>query len=125
MTKRPLLGWWRYVLHIPSFLSEQHMRKARKSMEANLAFMTGDHRRVHHYVVRELPYLQKPLPPASIAEALNLPPEKVTAILGDLESHMTFLFRNDAGEVIWAYPVTVEKTPHRVVFQRGEEIYAA
>ncbi len=125
MTKQPLLGWWRYMLRVPSFLSEQQMQKERKRMEANLAFMTGDHRRVHHYVVRELPFLQKPLPPAAVAEALHLPLEKVAAILGDLESHMTFLFRNDAGEVIWAYPVTVEKTPHRVVFQTGEEIHAA
>jgi hypothetical protein len=49
----------------------------------------------------------------------------VNAILDDLEKHMTFLFRNQAGEVVWAYPVTVEKTPHRVTFDTGETIYAA
>ena len=38
---------------------------------------------------------------------------------------MTFLFRNSQGAVTWAYPVTVEPTPHRVAFSTGEEVYAA
>jgi len=38
---------------------------------------------------------------------------------------MTFLYRNVAGNVVWAYPVTVEQTPHRVIFNTGESIYAA
>lgn len=36
-----------------------------------------------------------------------------------------FLFRNSEGEVTWAYPVTVEKTPHSVTFGTGERIYTA
>jgi len=35
------------------------------------------------------------------------------------------LVRNSKGEVIWAYPVTVEKTPHRITFNTGERLYAA
>ena len=38
---------------------------------------------------------------------------------------MTFLFRDNHGRVVWAYPVTVEKTPHHVRFDTGEELYAA
>jgi hypothetical protein len=51
--------------------------------------------------------------------------EKVVHILNDLEKHMNFLFRNRQGEVTWAYPVTVEKTPHHLTFSTGEQIYAA
>jgi len=38
---------------------------------------------------------------------------------------MTFLFRNKEGEVVWAYPVTVDKTPHHLTFSTGEQLYAA
>jgi hypothetical protein len=38
---------------------------------------------------------------------------------------MTFLFRNEQGAVAWAYPVTVDRTPHYVTFSTGEQVYAA
>ncbi|MFA6414121.1 MAG: hypothetical protein WCW53_15680 [Syntrophales bacterium] len=125
MKNKLMVGMWRYMFNVPPSLLKKGRIKTKQKMEANLAFMTTDHRRVHHQAVRELPYTKQPLPPESLAKALNLPLERVNTILSDLESHMTFLFRNDAGEVIWAYPVTVEKTPHHVTFQTGETIYAA
>ena len=38
---------------------------------------------------------------------------------------MTFLYRNERGEVTWAYPVTVAQTPHRLTFGSGEQVNAA
>jgi hypothetical protein len=32
---------------------------------------------------------------------LNLPASKVNVILEELEKHLTFLFRDDQGEVTW------------------------
>jgi len=90
-----------------------------------LAFMTGEHHLVRNFAVRELPRAGAPLPPESISERLGLPLEKVQAILEDLERHMTFLFRNREGAVAWAYPVTVDPTPHRVSFSTGERLFAA
>ena len=116
---------WRYMLNVPPFLLEKQRAKGKARMAANLAFMTAEHRLVHHFVVRTLPGAVQPLAPGSIAGALNLPLETVNRILDDLEAHMTFLFRNAEGEVVWAYPVTLEKTPHRVTFDTGEQIYAA
>jgi hypothetical protein len=49
----------------------------------------------------------------------------VNAILDELEKHMTFLFRDEQGAVAWAYPVTVDRTPHHVTFDTGEQVYAA
>ena len=66
-----------------------------------------------------------PLPPALFAERLHLPLTRVVAILDELEQHKTFLFRNAAGAVTWAYPVTVDPTPHRISFSTGERINAA
>ena len=92
---------------------------------AGLAFMTDDHHRVRNFVVRELPRVASPLTPEFIAGSLTLPLAQVNVILEELEKHMTFLFRNEAGAVAWAYPVTVDPTPHRVRFGTGESIYAA
>ena len=60
-----------------------------------------------------------------IAQALNLPIERVTAILDELESKLFFLVRNAQGNVAWAFPVTIEPTPHRLMFDSGEKLFAA
>ena len=101
------------------------MVKAKKRFEKELASISEDHRIVHHFVVKELPFSGKPLSSEIISEKLNISIEKVKFILDDLEKRMTFLYRNSNGEVIWAYPVTVEKTPHHVTFNTGEQLYAA
>ena len=97
----------------------------KRESHSRLDFMTRDHHRVRDFVVLELPRKGIALTPAYIAETLNLAYVRVVEILDDLEKHMTFLFRNAEGAVTWAYPVTVEKTPHRVTFKSGEQIYAA
>ena len=94
-------------------------------MEAALGFMSPEHHRVRNLVVRELPGVGEPLSPAFIAEKLSLPVDRVEAILDELEKRMTFLFRNSDGAVVWAYPVTVEATPHHVTFSTGEQVYSA
>ena len=75
--------------------------------------------------MRELPRVGKPIAPEWIARELNLPIEKVITLLDDLEKHLTFLFRNAEGAVVWAYPVTVAETPHRVTLSAGEQTFAA
>ncbi len=35
------------------------------------------------------------------------------------------LVRSDAGDVSWAFPVTLDRTPHRLAFDSGERLYAA
>ena len=125
MKNRLMSGVWRYILSVPPFLWEKQVLKSRKKIEASLAFMSGDHRKVHHCVVRELPRAGKPLSPEQVAERVGMPCDRVTAILTDLEEHMTFLFRNEEGAVVWAYPVTVDPTPHHVTFSTGEQLYAA
>ena len=118
-------GFWKYMLPVPGSLLKVGAEKGRKKIRDELAFMTEEHRKVHHFVVREMPNFGKPMGPDHVAGAVDLPVERVTAILRELEEHKTFLFRNDEGAVVWAYPVTVEETPHRLTFSTGERIYAA
>ena len=125
MKNKLMTGVWRYLIGVPPALWEREIQRHRGEVHQRLAFMTPEHRRVHHCAVRELPRLGKPLPPELIARELNLDPELITRILDDLEKNLTFIYRNQAGQVVWAYPVTVEKTPHRITFDSGETLYAA
>ena len=127
MKDRIMLGLWKYMLSVPPFLMDMKKQVVREKMrfEAAMGFMTEDHRRVHHFAVRELPNAGKPLSPDFIAGKLDLPRDRVGSALNDLEKHMTFLFRNREGEVTWAYPVTIDKTPHHLTFSSGEQVYAA
>jgi hypothetical protein len=115
-----LLGVSRLTLPIPRFIWQRQVNGV-----ANLDFMSIDHHRVRDFVVTEIPKAGQPLSPAAIAQALDLPPDRLSVILDDLEKHMTFLFRNPQGEVEWAYPVTAACTPHHVAFSSGERIDAA
>jgi len=125
MKNKLMFGLWRYILNIPPFLWEQQISKAKKKFSIEHAFMTPEHRVVHHFVVKQLPIAGKSLSPETVSEELNMPLDRANLILNELEKRMTFLFRNSQGNVIWAYPVTVEKTPHRIAFSTGERLYAA
>ena len=125
MNKNLLLGLGRYFLRIPRPIWQQEVTRSARAAEKSLAFMTADHHRVRDYVVREMPRIAAPIAPETIAQDLNLLLERVIPILEELERNLTFLYRDQQGAVIWAYPVTVEKTPHQVTFSTGEQIYAA
>ena len=122
MEDRLLLGMGRRLLPVPPLIWRTVLRH---ESSADLGFMSPDHHRIRNYVVLELPRAGRPLPPEAVAAALDLPLERVVSILDDLERHMTFLFRNDEGAVTWAYPVTVDETPHRITFSTGEQVHAA
>ncbi|SPE40336.1 hypothetical protein SBA3_3720006 [Candidatus Sulfopaludibacter sp. SbA3] len=63
--------------------------------------------------------------PAQIATSVGLDIPAVTGLLDDLEKHLFFLVRNGLGEVSWAFPVTSDRTPHRLRFSTGERIFGA
>lgn len=113
------------MLPLPAMIWKKRVNGDKDDMPAHLAFMSADHHRVRNYVVRELPRIGTPISPARLAEDLDLPAERVVVILEQLERHLTFLFRNPAGEVAWAYPVTADETPHRITINGKERLYAA
>lgn len=118
-------GVWRYILPLPQKIGKRRVGQLADKVRAEVGALSEQHRAVHHFVVRELPRAGTPLPPQVVAESLNLPLEGVVEILDELEAKKTFLFRDDKGAVVWAYPVTAEETPHRLSFQSGERLYAA
>ncbi len=122
-----LLGRGSQIREVPRAMWEEHVAQARnpEHSQARLGFMTPAHHRVRYFAVRELAKRGRPLSPEEISAALMLPFEQVQVILEELERHLVFLVRNEAGAVAWAYPVTVEPTPHRLEFSSGERLYAA
>jgi len=125
MRNRLLLGMWRLMVPLPETVWQGQVAKGADGAVASLAFMSEDHHRVRDFVVTEIPRAGEPLSPETIANALDLPLERVLVLLDELEEKMTFLYRSERGAVTWAYPVTVDRTPHRVAFSTGEQGYAA
>jgi hypothetical protein len=121
MDEKLFVGLWRLMLPIPPAI----WTKRDLGGGDPLAFMTEAHHRVRDFAVTELTQSGKPLAPERIAQELQLPPARVADILDELERRKTFLFRNAQGAVTWAYPVTVDPTPHRLRFSTGEQVYAA
>ena len=119
-----LLGVGRAMLPIPAPLWRRMVARNARKTAARFGFLTPDHHRVRDFVVRELPRTGAPIAPERIAGALRMAPSQVRAILGDLERHLVFLFRGTGDAVTWAYPVTVDRTPHRAAFGTGEEAYS-
>ena len=93
-------------------------------MNDPLGFMTPQHHAIRNFVVLELPRNHgRPLSPARIAAALRQDPGIVTRLLDDLERHLFFLVRDHQGNVSWAFPVSSDRTPHRLRFSTGERIF--
>lgn len=121
-----LLGLGRYMIPIPGLIWPRLIaRTAQKETDRLASVRSEAHGLVHHFVVREIPRVGKALTPAFIGQALQIPIDRVTAILDELEKKRSFLFRNEQGAVVWAYPVTAAKTPHHLTFSTGEQGYAA
>ncbi len=116
------VGVWRHMLRLPPLVGKRAVGGVAKRAKAGVGALSEQHRTAHHFVVRELPRLGEPLPPLAVPENLRLPLECAIEILDELETKKAFLFRDDQGAVVWAYPVTVEETPHRLSFRSGERL---
>ena len=125
MTDSLLYGRGRDLIQIPRAEWDEQLAQVPAHQAQRLSFMTPDHHRLRYFAVRELSRAGRPITPFEIAQALDLPIARVTAILDELESQLFFLVRNPQGAVTWAFPVTTEPTPHRLKFDSGEKLYAA
>lgn len=125
MRETVLLGRGSQMVSAPKSLMDKHLAREPEHGKERLRFMTADHHAVRNHVVQELARSGEPLRPETIGDNLGTPLDKVISILDDLERNLLFLVRNEEGAVSWAFPVTVERTPHKVSFSSGERLYAA
>ena len=120
-----LLGRGDQLTSLPRTQWEQHLALVPQHSKSRLAFMSAAHHQVRYLVVKELPRTGEPLSPEFIARSLELPVAQVETILDELEQNLFFLACDRRGDVTWAFPVTVDKTPHRVSLHTGERLYGA
>jgi len=125
MEEKILLGRDQKILEFPRAAWEQHLTQIPQHSQSRLKFMTDTHHQIRYFVVKEMAYSQKPIEPELISEKLNLPLEQVKVILRELQEKLFFLVRNEQEAVIWAYPITIEPTPHKLSFASGERLYGA
>lgn len=119
------VGVVRHMLRLPPMIGTKRLAELAERARVEVGALSAEHRSVHHFVVRELPRADGPLPPEVVAEHLDLSLERVIQIFDDWEAKKAILFRDDQGAVVWAYPVTAAETPHRLRFRSGERLYAA
>ena len=125
MEGKILFGQGQKILEIPQATWEKELAQIPQHGRSRLSFMTEAHHQIRYFVVKEMAITCKPIEPEFISAKLNMPIEQVRSILDELESKLFFLVRNGQGAVAWAYPVTVEVTPHKLDFASGERLYGA
>jgi hypothetical protein len=125
MPENILIGHGEHITTIPQSEWEQELGEAPALIGKRLEFMTRDHHAVRNFVVRELPGYGKPISIDRISRAVRLPRERTVQVVEDLERNLFFLVRGKGPEVSWAFPVTVDQTPHHLVFGTGERLDAA
>ncbi|MFZ1041650.1 MAG: hypothetical protein WCA79_07490 [Anaerolineales bacterium] len=125
MEEKILLGRDKNIIKAPESTWKQHLTQISQHSQSRLSFMTETHHQIRYFVVKELANRQEPIEPEFISKELNIPFELVKSILEELERKLFFLVRNEGGAVAWAYPVTVETTPHKLSFASGERLYGA
>jgi hypothetical protein len=125
MSETVLLGRGREIIEIPRQQWESHLTLVPQHTQSRLSFMSEVHHTVRYFLVRELPRFGSPLSLEFISQELNLPIARTQVILDELERNLFFLVRDEEGAVSWAYPVTVDSTPHQLSFSSGERLFAA
>jgi hypothetical protein len=125
MDDKILLGQGQKIIEIPQATWKSHLTQIPQHSQSRLSFMTDAHHQIRYFVVKEMANTQKPIEPEFISEKLNMPMERVKSILEELERKLFFLVRNEQGAVSWAYPMTVETTPHKLSLASGERLYGA
>lgn len=125
MEETILLGRDQEIFEFPQAKWKQELAQIPQHSQARLNFMTDAHHQIRYFVVKEMVIRQKPIEPDLISEKLNIPLDRVNFLLEELERKLFFLVRNEQGAVAWAYPITVETTPHKLKFTSGERLYGA
>ena len=117
-----LRGW---MIPIPRLVSAPGAKKSAASAKAQGNRLSSEERRVHHQVVRQMARAQNPLTADDLVDALDLPPDQVNASVARLEAMKTFIYREDARGINWAYPLAFDDTGHHITADTGERFFAA
>lgn len=113
LTSLPTVDWKQLVLAA--------IERGRQRLD----FMSEEHHAIRRAAVTGLVRTGKPIEPETFSRQLEISVSRTVEILDDLERNLFFLVRNEEGAVSWAFPVTVDRTPHKLTFSTGERLYGA
>jgi hypothetical protein len=121
-----LIGKRGTIHRVPDAGFKAALAKVPERFAAKLAFMTPEHHLVRNFVVRELPRENgRPIQVVRLAATLGLSLARVRAIVEELERNLFFVVRSESGDISWAFPVTTDRTPHRLKISTGERVHGA
>ena len=120
-----LIGIWHKMIPAPVFILNRDIEKMAKIMKARGNKLPEEKKRIHYFVVRELPNAGQPISLEFIAQGLKMPIDRVSTLVDEMEKDKSFFYRYHSEGINWAYPVTVDNTPHHVTFSTGEQVNAA
>ena len=110
---------------IPTVEWKQLVLAAIKRGRKRLDFMSDEHHAIRRSAVTELVRTGQPIAPETFSRQLGISTSRTDEILDDLERNLFFLVRNEEGAVSWAFPVTTDRTPHKLTFSTGKRLYGA
>ena len=119
------IGLWKFTLPLPPFIINKVVYEGAQRSKQKVRQFSRGKKAVHHFVVRELAIKGESLSLDLIAKGLDMPLNEVALLVNELEQDKTFLYRKGSDRINWAYPVTVDDTPHQITFSTGERINAA
>ena len=124
MYRGVLLAASKWTIPVPQKIWKSQLIKMARLMKKELSFITVDHRRVHRCMINHLTETGTPCRAEILAGKLNLPVERVNTLLDEIEEHINMFKREAGGDIMETYPVTLKKTPMRMVISTGHELYA-
>lgn len=113
LTSLPTVDWKQLVLAA--------IERGRRRLD----FMSEEHHAIRRSAVTELVRTGQPIEPETFSRQLDISAARTGEILDELERNLFFLVRNEEGAVSWAFPVTTDRTPHKLAFSTGERLYGA
>jgi hypothetical protein len=119
------MGIDKFMIPIPLAISNSGLKKGVSGAESKAQLLTEEERRIHHFVVRKMASVEKPIRAELVADEIGLPVSEVENAIDKLESLKTFLYRSDGRAIDWAYPLSLEETGHRMTVDTGEQFNAA
>jgi hypothetical protein len=123
--RKMYMGIGKFMIPIPLAISNSGLKKGVSGAESKAQLLTEEERRIHHFVVRKMASVEKPIRAELVADEIGLPVSEVENAIDKLESLKTFLYRSDGRAIDWAYPLSLDETGHRMTVDTGDQFNAA
>ena len=123
--RKMLMGIGRFMIPIPQVISNRGLEKGASGARAKAELLSTEERKIHHFIVKKIAVVQKPITAEIVSEELGVPAERVENTIDKLEGLKTFLYRSDGLGINWAYPHSLENTGHKMIASTGERFFAA